>query len=73
MKEDMDTLTLKDYNDEPVYYCEHCTSLHILRDAGLDFCGNCGSTEIERLDSDENQSAIDKWQDIYNKRFSCRN
>ena len=72
MKEDMGIPTQEDFNSEPVYYCAHCMSLHVLSDAGLDFCGQCGSTEIEELESDENQTAIEKWQEMYNKRFSCK-
>ena len=72
MKEDMGNLTLEDYNREPVYYCEHCSSLHIITDAGMDFCGNCGSTDIEKFESDEHQTAIEKWQEMYKARFSCK-
>lgn len=72
MKEDMDIHTLETFNSEPVYYCKHCTSLHVLQDAGLDFCGHCGSTDIEKLESDDNQTAIEKWEELYNKRFSCK-
>lgn len=72
MRESMDIPTQQDFNSEPVYYCEHCMSLNILSDAGLDFCGNCGSTDIKELESDTDRAAIDKWQELYNKRFSAK-
>lgn len=33
-------------NDEPVYYCKACISLHILDNNGDDLCGNCGAVNF---------------------------
>lgn len=51
------------YNEEPVYYCTHCLSLRIKAlDSFVDFCDNCGSTDVETTD-------IFTWREMYKKRF----
>ena len=46
----------QDFNSEPVFYCKHCLSLNIKSvddsiDADyLDFCDECGSTEVGKTD-----------------------
>jgi len=49
-----------EYDDEPVFYCRSCHSLHILvnemlADDNWDgaYCGDCNSTDIGRCDIDE--------------------
>lgn len=37
---------IKQYNDEPVFYCKNCLSLAIKSVSSLDFCNDCGSTNI---------------------------
>lgn len=32
-----------EYNEEPVYYCKACLSLHIVEEHGNDLCKNCGA------------------------------
>ena len=35
------------YNNENVFYCKHCLSLKIRSAEEQDYCGDCGSTNIE--------------------------
>jgi hypothetical protein len=53
-----------EYNKEPVYYCKHCLSLNIrgVSEMNLDYCDDCGSTEIESC-------LINEWEDKYYQRF----
>lgn len=54
-----------DYNNQPVYYCPRCLSLRIMGVPGmegLDYCDDCGSTQIE-------QSNIEDWQKKYRGRY----
>lgn len=60
----LESIRLQEYNDEPVYYCPHCLSLKIKRlNEFIDYCDDCGCTEIET-------TSIDNWQEIYKKRFN---
>lgn len=58
----------QDYNSEPVFYCKHCLSLNIKSvddslDADyLDFCDECGSTEIDTTD-------IYTWEKMYEQKY----
>lgn len=55
--------TVEDYNKEPVYYCTHCMSLKIKSlDSFVDYCDDCGSTDIESTD-------IYSWMRMYRERF----
>ncbi len=49
----------KDYYDSiPVAYCKNCLSLKIMSlNDSLDYCDECGSTDIELSDIAENDSA----------------
>ena len=54
-----------EYNDIPVYYCKNCLSLKVktvMIDSDLDYCDDCGSTEIE-------EAHIEEWKDLYRKRY----
>ena len=49
-----------EYDEEPVYYCKSCHSLHILRDETLanpfwdgSYCADCLSTDITSCYIDE--------------------
>lgn len=56
-------ITEDEYNEEPVYYCPHCMSLRIkILDQAVDYCDNCGCTDIETTD-------IFTWRELYKKRF----
>lgn len=53
----------EEYNEEPVFYCTHCLSLRIKAlDSYVDYCDNCGCTDIETTD-------IFTWREMYRKRF----
>lgn len=62
-------LTKEDYNKEPVYYCKGCLSLKVKTVAAavldLDYCDDCGSTDIE-------QSSIEEWDYMYEKRYGFK-
>lgn len=54
-----------DYNDEPVYYCKSCLSLGIKTvtlGLDLDYCKDCGSTDI-------GQTHIEEWQKSYRNKY----
>lgn len=54
-----------DYNDEPVFYCKSCLSLKIKTVASgldLDYCDECGCTDIE-------EASIEEWQALYRERY----
>ena len=56
---------LNDYNDEPVFYCKDCLSLKIktvVEGLDLDYCDECGGTDIE-------QTHIEEWKKLYKKRY----
>ena len=54
----------QEYEDIPVYYCENCLSLKILPLYGeLDYCDDCGSTQI-------NSCNIHEWEILYEKKYN---
>lgn len=56
---------MEGYNDIPVFYCKDCLSLMIktvAEDSDLDYCDECGSTDIGNLH-------IEAWQGLYEKRY----
>ena len=61
MEELKESYTIEEYNDEPVYYCEHCLSLKIKIVGGYDFCDECGSTKITT-------AHIEDWEKLYEQR-----
>ena len=55
----------QEYNEEPVFYCKNCLSLKIKTvqvDSNLDYCDECGSTDIA-------QTSIEEWRDTYKNRY----
>jgi Zn finger protein HypA/HybF involved in hydrogenase expression len=55
----------QEYNEEPVFYCKNCLSLKIKTvqvDSNLDYCDECGSTDIA-------QTNIEEWRNIYKNRY----
>ena len=63
--------SLKDttkFNEEPVMYCSHCLSLKILgipSVEGLEYCDECGSTEVKTCN-------IHEWEEMYEKRYGTK-
>lgn len=54
------------YNEEPVYYCENCLSLKIMRINDHDdycFCDECGSSSIETAN-------IVDWENMYKNKYN---
>lgn len=68
MAEDYREESNVDYNAIPVFYCKHCLSLNIktvdesIDTEYLDFCANCGSTEIGQTD-------IHTWEKMYEQKY----
>lgn len=68
MAEDYREESNVDYNAIPVFYCKHCLSLNIktvdesIDTEYLDFCADCGSTEIEQTD-------IHTWEKMYEQKY----
>lgn len=61
----MDNTLREQYNNEPVFYCKNCLSLKIktiTAVSGLDYCDECGSTDIE-------QTHIEEWRRLYRQRY----
>lgn len=57
--------TKEQYNDEPVFYCKDCLSLKVKTVAeglDLDFCDECGSTNIAT-------AHIEEWKALYRERY----
>lgn len=55
----------EEYNKVPVYYCKHCLSLKILSVpymGDLDYCDECGATDIGK-------ASIEEWQKLYKERY----
>lgn len=58
----------EEYNNIPVYYCKHCLSLKIKGIAeleGLDYCDDCGATEIAT-------TSIQEWEELYKNRYGFK-
>lgn len=54
-----------EYNSEPVFYCKSCLSLKVktvAADMDLDYCDECGSTDIS-------QASIGEWEALYKERY----
>lgn len=61
----MSNLKQEQYNEEPVFYCKNCLSLRIKTvqvGSNLEYCDECGSTDIE-------QTNIEEWRAIYKDRY----
>lgn len=62
MEELKESYSIEEYNDEPVFYCEHCLSLKIKIVGGYDFCDECGSTAVQN-------AHIEEWEKMYQQRY----
>lgn len=55
----------EEYNKEPVFYCKHCLSLKVLsvyNMEDLDYCDECGATDIGK-------TTIEEWQKLYKNKY----
>ena len=51
------------YEEEPVFYCEHCLSLHVMvTKYGTEYCAECGSTDIVNSD-------LETWKHKYMLKY----
>lgn len=50
------------YDEIPVYYCKECLSLGVVSECGMEYCKDCGSTDI-------GTSKIDEWEQMYERRY----
>lgn len=65
MQESKQEIQSNDYNEEPVYYCSNCLSLKIKTiNAGeeLNYCDDCGSTNIDSCN-------IHEWESKYKSKY----
>lgn len=52
-----------EYDNVPVVYCKNCLSLKIMvLDDSVDYCDDCGCTEMESTD-------IASWEEMYKKKY----
>lgn len=52
----------EDYNSEPVVYCKNCLSLKIMILDDIDYCDDCGCTNLDSTD-------IESWNKMYEKKY----
>lgn len=52
----------EDYNSEPVVYCKNCLSLKIMVLDDIDYCDDCGCTNLDSTD-------IESWNKMYEKKY----
>lgn len=59
-----DSTDFNDYDSIPIQYCSKCYSLKVIHDEsmGLDYCNDCGCTDIA-------ESSIDEWEKAYVGRY----
>lgn len=56
---------IKEYNQEPIFYCKNCLSLKVINIPDIpdsDFCDECGSTNIDSC-------LIQEWEKMYKDKF----
>ena len=56
------------YDEEPVFFCKRCLSLNIrqlLTVANMDYCEDCGATDIE-------STSIEEWEKLYKERYGVK-
>ena len=58
----LNSMTKKEYNDIPVFFCEDCLSLTILKMDDYNYCKDCGSTNIKL-------TMIDDWEKRYKQKY----
>lgn len=53
------------YNKEPVVFCKHCLSLKVRISGNLDYCDDCGCTELGETD-------IHHWEELYEQKYGIK-
>ena len=54
--------TKEEYNNSPVLYCVQCLSLRVRQSDNIDYCDECGGTEIEEIH-------IQEWEKMYEQKY----
>lgn len=62
MQNSIETQESPKYNKEPVLYCTSCLSLKIMGVDDMDYCDDCGSTDVV-------SSSIEEWENLYIQRY----
>lgn len=55
-------MTKQEYNDMPVFFCDDCLSLAILKMDDYNYCKDCGSTNVKL-------TMIDDWERRYKQKY----
>ena len=63
----------EDYNSEPVAYCKHCHSLHIIVDESMAFAGWDGSYCVDCRSTSIGECTIEEWLEEEEKRKATAN
>lgn len=58
----MEHSNTEEYNNEPVFYCEHCLSLLVQTVGNIDYCGQCSSTDIKTTN-------IEDWEHKFEAKY----
>ena len=56
---------IDEYNSIPVLYCKRCLSIKVMNISiieDLDYCDECGSTDI-------GQCSIEEWEELYKDKY----
>lgn len=49
-------------DEDNILYCKTCLSFAVVNEDGIDYCEECGSTDIGEMD-------ITEWENAYIKRY----
>ena len=58
----LDAKDTQSYNEVPIVYCAECLSLKIKGVDGIDYCEECGNTNI-------NETNIFDWEKLYESKY----
>lgn len=53
----------QEYNDIPVVYCKQCLSISIRVSDGIDYCDECGGTDMS-------ETHIHEWEKMYEQKYN---
>ena len=53
---------MENKKEDKIFYCKACLSFAIVSIAGIDYCDDCGCTDIGEMDAEE-------WEKMYVKRY----
>lgn len=61
----LNTENQHNYNEEPVIYCSQCLSLRIRDIDGVNYCDDCGNTDLK-------EANIHDWENMYFNKYSIK-